>query len=229
MARKELEPWKFALAVLLELWTSTAAVLLLTDLSASTIHLIYIITTWLRVFPWLYISWGLVGWGLWKYYMNIDNLSVLGACAAICYSYLQKSSKSSDDALAVPVIVHYWILIFFLNGHFRVLLTCVKWTELSLTLYRMNRAYAPMFYLVISLMSLDDPPKSLNKELFVTFLVTSVAYLLEFSFTISRVSKADTFETTMEFVTDSKEDLLEESLIREGEGKGVGDISIEMK
>lgn len=74
--------------------------------------------------------------------------------AVVTYAGLNFSAARSGDVTAQLAIPAYFVLLFCTNGHFRCLMVHFRFTRAKLLVYKANRMYAVLFYLVIGMVSL---------------------------------------------------------------------------
>jgi hypothetical protein len=204
--RKHLPVPLFLWGILLEVFTTVAVLFLQWTDDKRTVQTVFIVMTFVpRFVSWFFISWYLCGKELFSFWFCLDNLTVLGLSSVLGYSYLINDEEV--NVLNVCTATAFAFLCLSLNGNYRCMMQRMEWCRWKLTLYDINRSFACLFYLGLGLQTLRSPPATLNKDLYLTYIFVNLGYLLEFHFTIARCSKADTFETSLEyFVTPQGEE-----------------------
>jgi hypothetical protein len=87
----------------------------------------------------------------------VDNLLLLQLLAAVTYAALNFAAAVAGDVTAQLAIPAYFVLTFCMNGHFRALMLRFRFTRAKLLVYKLNRMYGVLFYLLVGLVSLYLP------------------------------------------------------------------------
>eukprot|EP00762_Andalucia_godoyi_P003541 ANDGO_04327.mRNA.1 hypothetical protein len=196
--RKNLPLVLFIVLMICELYTSSA-IGFLDVVDKQVVYMVYVFTTVVRCAIWLTCSIYLQrDWKkLLVLYCPIDNLFLTAALASVTYGFLNVGD--SPDGWVVAALIAYPILLFCLSGNFRVMMHDMKWTPPRLIAYKLNRAYGVVFYLVIGSVKIRNPPEDFDLDMYLLFVFTTLAFLSELYFFISRVDGSENMKYNYEF------------------------------
>ncbi len=132
--RKELHPGLFALVLLFEFTSAHIDMFALYSLS---------VPTYIYGFFWLpfsiLTSVMLTGSLLWRYYLILDNLTLLGLLSLFSIYFMNDS----------PLYwMGYAIFVFFTNGNFRIILNVMKWSSPMVVIYKLIKIYVVSFFFI---------------------------------------------------------------------------------
>lgn len=190
MPRKELPTWVFALAVVIELYTSTVIIFKTALPDEESYELLSVISGLPRYAVSIFAAFMLVGRDVWRYWLIVDNLCYLGLLSIACY-YFMLLGKGIPSVLTFLAWLNYVFLLFFFNGHFRIFLNKMKWTSRKVFLYKLSKIYGVLVYVGLGSINTLDNTLGDDRDVYLLFVFTTAAYLSEFVNEITGVDGTD--------------------------------------
>jgi hypothetical protein len=170
----------------------------------STVYLIYICLTVIRVAIFAYNSWYLVGFTmpLVRLYLLLDNNLVVEIASVVTYIMLNYGSKVE---FAIAAISLYPVLLFFLVGNFRICMVYCKWSSLQVFIYKLVKAIGTIYFLVYGGYIIINNLTA-DSGLLLLFVFTTSSFWAELCFTVASMDGSENFDP--EYKLEDKHSLL---------------------